>query len=122
AKKKVVAKKRPTPAKKAPARKSTKRPAFNAKTDSATNPKWVAPVWDDDLLLGAHVSIAGGTHEAPARARAIGASAMQMFTKMANRWADRACEGDECTTFAGALAETRVRATVAHDSYLINLA
>jgi len=79
-------------------------------------------MWEDDVLLGAHVSIAGGTHEAPARARAIGASAMQIFTKMANRWADRACETDECSTFAGALAETRVRATVAHDSYLINLA
>jgi hypothetical protein len=38
-------------------------------------------------LLGAHVSIAGGTHEAPPRAHAIGASAMQIFTKMANRWA-----------------------------------
>jgi len=79
-------------------------------------------VWEDDVLLGAHVSIAGGTHEAPPRARAIGASAMQIFTKMANRWADRACETDECSTFAAALVETRVRATVAHDSYLINLA
>jgi deoxyribonuclease-4 len=122
AKKKVAAKQRPAPAKKAPARTSTKRPAFNAKTDSATNPKWVPPVWNDTLLLGAHVSIAGGTHEAPPRARAIGASAMQIFTKMANRWADRLCETDECTAFRAALKETRVRATIAHDSYLINLA
>ena len=99
-----------------------KRPAFNPKTDSANDPSWVAPVWDDDVLLGAHVSIAGGTHEAPPRARAIGATAMQIFTKMANRWAERVCEGDECTAFTDALAETRVRATVAHDSYLINLA
>ena len=103
-------------------RVSKKKPAFNPKTDSANDPAWLAPVWEDDVLLGAHVSIAGGTHEAPPRARAIGASAMQIFTKMANRWADRACETDECSTFAAALAETRVRATVAHDSYLINLA
>jgi deoxyribonuclease-4 len=41
---------------------------------------------------------------------------------MANRWAERVCEGDECTAFTDALADTRVRATVAHDSYLINLA
>src|SRR5262245_36206867 len=108
----------PRPAK----RVSKKRPAFNPKTDSANDPAWVAPVWEDDVLLGAHVSIAGGTHEAPPRARAIGASAMQIFTKMANRWADRSCETDECTTFVTALAETRVHATVAHDSYLINLA
>ncbi|MGH7619991.1 MAG: deoxyribonuclease IV, partial [Gemmatimonadaceae bacterium] len=70
----------------------------------------------------AHVSIAGGTHEAPPRARAIGATAMQMFTKMANRWADRACESAEREAFRSALAATRVAATIAHDSYLINLA
>src|SRR6202008_4459781 len=105
-----------------PVARRTKKAAFNPKTDSANDPQWIAPVWDDDLLLGAHVSIAGGTHEAPPRARAIGASAMQMFTKMANRWADRACETDECAAFVTALAATSVRETVAHDSYLINLA
>jgi deoxyribonuclease IV len=73
-------------------------------------------------LLGAHVSTAGGTKEAPPRAKAIAATAMQIFTKQANRWAERACEGDECTAFADALRETDVRATVSHDSYLINLA
>lgn len=75
-----------------------------------------------DLLLGAHVSIAGGTHEAPGRAKAIGATAMQIFTKLAQRWAERSCADDECVDFRRALAETRIRATVAHDSYLINLA
>jgi deoxyribonuclease-4 len=74
------------------------------------------------LLLGAHTSIAGGTHEAPPRAKAIGATAMQIFTKMANRWAERACEPTERTTFRKALADTDVTALNAHDSYLINLA
>ena len=100
----------------------TRKPAFNPKTDSANDPSWVAPVWDDDVLLGAHVSIAGGTHEAPQRARAIGATAMQIFTKMANRWAERGCDDDECAAFRAALESTRVQETVAHDSYLINLA
>ena len=72
--------------------------------------------------LGAHISIAGGTHNAPARARAIGATAMQMFTKMANRWAERLCEDDECKAFRAALEETEVSVMSAHDSYLINLA
>jgi deoxyribonuclease-4 len=116
--------KKAAPAQKTPAKKkpSAKKPAFNAKTDSANDPKWIAPVWDDEHLLGAHVSTAGGSHLAPARARAIGASAMQIFTKMANRWAERVCPDDECATFRAALADTRVRATIAHDSYLINLA
>jgi deoxyribonuclease IV len=76
----------------------------------------------DQPLLGAHISIAGGTHEAPARAKAIGATVMQIFTKMASRWAERTCEDDECRAFREALAATDVRVLVAHDSYLINLA
>jgi len=74
------------------------------------------------VLLGAHTSIAGGTHEAPPRAKAIGATAMQIFTKMANRWAERECERDECRAFRVALTDTEVEALNAHDSYLINLA
>lgn len=72
--------------------------------------------------LGAHVSIAGGTHEAPGRARAISATAMQIFTKMANRWAERVCEDEECSAFISQLGQTVVRESCAHDSYLINLA
>ena len=78
----------------------------------------------NDLLLGAHVSAAGGVPEAPARAAAIEATALQLFTKMANRWAERDCADEECTSFRERLATTKVdaSATMAHDSYLINLA
>lgn len=47
---------------------------------------------------------------------------MQIFTKMASRWAERVCADDECAAFRAALAATDVRVTMAHDSYLINLA
>jgi len=90
--------------------------------DSADNPDWIAPEWGDDHLLGAHTSVAGGSQEGPRRAKAIGATAMQIFTKMANRWAERACADEECVAFRKALRTTKVRATIAHDSYLINLA
>ena len=73
-------------------------------------------------LLGAHVSTAGGIPQAPPRAKAIAATAMQIFTKQANRWAERECESDECQAYGTALADTHVRSTIAHDSYLINLA
>ena len=76
----------------------------------------------DSLLLGAHVSAAGGVPEAPPRAAAIAATAIQLFTKMANRWAERECVDDECASFRERLATTAVVATMAHDSYLINLA
>ena len=72
--------------------------------------------------LGAHVSSAGGVQMAPARAKAIGATAMQIFTKQANQWKERVCEADECSAFKGAMAETEVVESCAHDSYLINLA
>jgi deoxyribonuclease-4 len=74
------------------------------------------------MLLGAHTSIAGGTHAAPPRAKAIGATAMQIFTKQANRWAERECDDVERSTFRDAVAETALTALNAHDSYLINLA
>jgi deoxyribonuclease IV len=107
-----------------PKRPAKGKPSSRAKRfrDSADSPKWIAPAWDDSRLLGAHVSVAGGTHHAPRRALAIGATAMQVFTKMASRWAERTCAGDESLAFRAALGETRVRATIAHDSYLINLA
>ncbi|MEO6332018.1 MAG: deoxyribonuclease IV [Gemmatimonadaceae bacterium] len=72
--------------------------------------------------LGAHTSIAGGTAQAPPRAKAIAATAMQIFTKQANRWAERECLDEECAAFVAAMGETEVVATSAHDSYLINLA
>jgi deoxyribonuclease-4 len=77
---------------------------------------------DKSAPLGAHTSIAGGTSKAPPRAKAIGATAIQIFTKMASRWAERVCEEEECTAFLTELGETGVREACAHDSYLINLA
>ena len=73
-------------------------------------------------LLGAHVSTAGGVRSAPPRAGAISATAIQIFTKQPNRWAEPTLADDECAAFSTALALTSTSATVAHDSYLINLA
>lgn len=72
--------------------------------------------------LGAHVSIAGGTWEAAARAREISATAAQIFTKQANRWVEREVDAPEAERFRTAMNATAVRWICAHDSYLINLA
>ncbi len=72
--------------------------------------------------LGAHVSAAGGVPEAAPRAKAIGATALQIFTKQASRWAERVCADDECIAFRAGIATTEVRRIAAHCSYLINLA
>jgi len=72
--------------------------------------------------LGAHVSTAGGAATAPARATAIGATAMQVFTKVPNQWKEKEINDADAAGFKAELAKTNVRFTNAHDSYLINLA
>jgi deoxyribonuclease-4 len=74
------------------------------------------------MLLGAHVSSAGGSPAAPPRARAIGATVMQLFTKQAARWAERVCADVECRDFSDAVEAAGLASVTAHDSYLINLA
>lgn len=73
-------------------------------------------------LLGAHVSTAGGIALAPGRGRAIGATVIQVFTKTPNRWREPTIDAAQIATFRAELARARIRAVVAHDSYLINLA
>lgn len=74
------------------------------------------------MLLGAHVSTAGGCRNAPARGAEIGATAIQVFTKQPNRWAEVTIPDDEALAFRAARAAHGVAYANAHDSYLINLA
>jgi deoxyribonuclease IV len=73
-------------------------------------------------LLGAHVPVAGGLHKAPANGRAIGAEAIQIFTRNQVQWKSRPVAADEAATFRDAVAASGVRHVVTHGSYLINLA
>lgn len=73
-------------------------------------------------ILGAHVSVAGGMDKALERAAAIGATAIQIFTKQANRWAERDVGAEEASLWRAGVAELGLRATTSHDSYLINAA
>jgi deoxyribonuclease-4 len=74
------------------------------------------------LLLGAHVSTAGGCRNAPQRAADIGATAIQIFTKQPNRWAEVDVADEECDLYRGGIHAHGVAYANAHDSYLINLA
>jgi deoxyribonuclease-4 len=73
-------------------------------------------------LLGAHVSTESGVAEAPARGARIGATAIQVFTKTPNQWREPALDAGVVDRFRSELARHGIRAVVAHDSYLINLA
>ena len=58
-------------------------------------------------LLGAHVSTQGGLSLAPARGMAIGATAIQIFTKTPQQWREPIVGDDEVTAFRAALAALR---------------
>lgn len=73
-------------------------------------------------LLGAHMSIAGGYHNALLAAEAHGCATVQLFTKNANQWQGKELTDEEARTFRRTLRRTRLRFPLAHDSYLINLA
>ena len=55
------------------------------------------------MLLGAHISTAGGCRNAPARAAEVGGTAMQIFTKQPNRWAEVELADEECGLYRGAV-------------------
>ena len=74
------------------------------------------------MLLGAHVSTAGGCRNAPGRAKEIGANAIQIFTKQPNRWAEVEVADEEAALFRDGVTGGGIGFTNAHDSYLINLA
>lgn len=74
------------------------------------------------MLLGAHVSTAGGMRNAPVRAAEIEATAIQIFTKMPSRWAEKPIDPEDAVGYRTGCDEVGVVFACAHDSYLINLA
>lgn len=73
------------------------------------------------MLLGAHMSIAGGVDKSILRGQSIGCRAIQIFTKNSNQWRAKPLEPEEIRQFK----ENREAARMfvfGHTSYLINLA
>ncbi|MFO7708037.1 MAG: deoxyribonuclease IV [Desulfobacterales bacterium] len=73
--------------------------------------------------IGAHVSAAGGVHNAPLNAGRIGATAFALFTKNQRQWAAKPLSGDEILRFKANCREAGYapKQILPHDSYLINL-
>jgi deoxyribonuclease-4 len=72
--------------------------------------------------LGAHVSAAGGVHNAPERAARLDAVVLQLFTKQPSRWAEPEPSADDVAAYRTKAAVHGISFAAAHDSYLINLA
>jgi deoxyribonuclease-4 len=74
------------------------------------------------LLLGAHVSTAGGVEKAPARGVEITCDTIQIFSKPPNRWASKPLAEESVAAFKAAVAETGIGPVLSHGLYLVNLA
>jgi deoxyribonuclease IV len=75
-----------------------------------------------EILLGAHMSIAGGVSMAIERARSINCTAMQMFVKNNMQWFARPLSRDEIALFLERQQRSELLSIFAHANYLINLA
>jgi len=75
----------------------------------------------ETLLLGAHMSVAGGVYTAAERGEELGCTAIQIFTKNANRWEAKPLTDEDISKYKEEMAKTSITNVVAHNSYLINL-
>ena len=74
------------------------------------------------MILGKHVSIAGGLDQAFKRAADIGCNSMQIFVKNPRGWKMREVKAEEVEKFKAARKKYKIDPVVVHAAYLINLA
>lgn len=73
------------------------------------------------LLLGAHISVAGGYEKSFERAASIGCSTMQIFTKSNRQWQAKPITPEQENLFKKTKEKFAIAPLVSHASYLINL-
>lgn len=86
------------------------------------NPNSTAMPSNKTILLGAHMSIAGGIENAYYSGASIGCTAIQFFTHSNRQWAIKALTQETAVKVQQAQKETGIDHAVVHASYLINLA
>jgi deoxyribonuclease-4 len=74
------------------------------------------------VLIGAHVSPAGGPAKAVERGVERGARAIQIFNQNPRAWKPRTYSGEEVAAFRSAMAASDVDALLIHAVYLLNCA
>lgn len=74
------------------------------------------------LILGAHLSISKGLHQALFDAADLGCNALQVFTKNSGTWREKDITEKQAAAFAAAWEETGRMPVFSHCAYLINLA
>lgn len=77
---------------------------------------------DSALILGSHVSVAGGLDKGVQRAVDVGCDCIQVFTKNNNQWAAKPIADEMVAAWKSALGDSGITHPIAHASYLINMA
>ncbi|HLE46724.1 MAG TPA: deoxyribonuclease IV [Candidatus Thermoplasmatota archaeon] len=73
------------------------------------------------MVLGAHVSSAGGVSFSPARGVELGCEAIQLFVKNQRQWTAKPIPDAEAQAFKENYAKSGLRGLMVHDTYLINV-
>jgi len=74
------------------------------------------------MLLGAHMSIAGGYYKAAEAAARCEMQVVQLFTKNNTQWKSKAISDQDVSQFRSALAAGNISRPLSHSSYLLNVA
>jgi deoxyribonuclease IV len=77
---------------------------------------------EDTVLIGAHVSTAGGLDKVVERAESLECDAIQVFHQSPRAWRPTAYSDADFAAFRAAFAASRLRSVVIHAVYLINCA
>src|SRR4051794_17193200 len=73
-------------------------------------------------FFGAHMSIAGGIHNAVDRGVTAGCGVIQVFTQNTNMWKGKIPSDSDCRLFREKREASGINEVISHDIYLINLA
>ena len=73
------------------------------------------------MILGAHVSAAGGVQNSPGNGLELGCQSIQIFTRNQRQWKAKPLTDSEVEGFRQELKRSGIRSTAAHASYLLNL-
>jgi len=74
------------------------------------------------VLIGAHVSTAGGLEKAVARGADLGCESIQIFNQSPRMWKATAYDEDDFALFRERIADSPVESVIIHAVYLINCA
>lgn len=73
------------------------------------------------ILVGSHISAAGGLYKAVERGQSIGCTAMQIFSKSNRTWFDKKISDQDAQAFKDAFKVSTIEEIVVHAGYLINV-